>query len=369
VKGSLVADPVSPRITVLFPDDWAPFSPTLTRLVEALRRHGDVAVFCFDSGRFDHSSLDPTVYRPLRVPARLAWVLRKSGLWRALRPLLLAVAARRHVRGASAVVAVDGGGAVAATLLGRRFDFLSLEIARFSPARWLVPARARSIAIQSRDRLAFQFDPGRTAGLPVHFIQNSPSFREAPALRPRPQTGARLVYIGNVLPVHGLEAMLGLVAAWPEADLTLQGPATDAVRARVAKAAAETGGRVRLADGYIPDAQLPAFLSGFDIGLCLYDVALLGGDFNYLSAPSGKMFNYFAAGLPVLASAIPGLAPVERFAAGLQVRADAPDDLRRAAQTLLSRRDDFRAGALRAAEAFDFDRASAAWIEWLVARR
>lgn len=349
------------RVLVLFPDDWAPFSPTLVRLAAHLAADFDVTVRCLDTGRFDHSSLDMAVFRPIRIPGWLATLLRKSGLMLPARSALLALASRRLARSSRHVIAIDGAGAAAAALLGRPFHFLSLEIDRWSPARWLVPRLARSISIQSQARLEYQFPNLRAGALPVVMLQNAPPFD--PAARQRVPLSApdparpRLVYLGNLIPAHGLRPMLALLRAWPEARLVLRGPAPEATRNLLASTCGDLlqSGRLALDTSYMGDDELGAFLSSFDIGLCLYDLSgSLKRNFNYLSAPSGKMFNYFAAGLPVLGSDIEGLSPVKRHGAGLLVNGNDPTALVDAGRRVMGNHAAFRAGAYRAAEAFDF---------------
>ena len=48
------------------------------------------------------------------------------------------------------------------------------------------------------------------------------------------------------------------------------------------------------------------YVSNFRIGFCFYDWNLIKNDFNYQTAPSGKLFVYLSAGLPVIVCNIPG---------------------------------------------------------------
>lgn len=360
------------RVLVLFPDDWVPFSPTVLRLAAHLAADFDVTVRCLDTGRFDHSKLDRGVFCPVRLPGWLATVLRKTGLMLPARGLVLAMSSRRLAKSSRHVIAIDGAGAAASALLGRPFHFLSLEIRRWSPARWLVPRLARSIAIQSRARLEYQFPGLRNDRLPVVMLQNAPPFDAAacPPITHRSPDRAhpRLVYLGNLIPAHGLRPMLALLRAWPEASLTLRGPAPEATRTLLASTCGDLlqSGRLSLDTRYLEEEELGAYLSSFDIGLCLYDLTgSLRRDFNYLSAPSGKMFNYFAAGLPVLGSAIEGLSPVAGHDAGRLVDGNDTETLLAAGREIMAGHAGFRAGALRAAEAFDFQASAARWVDVL----
>jgi len=362
-------DPASSRpasVVVLFPDDWAPYSPTLTRLVERLSEYVDVRVYALHTGRFPVDELPARIYRQVRVPG---W-FRSLGLYVLLRPLLLALEARRDARAAKHVVAVDAAGAVAAVLLGRRFHYLSLELAHRWILRPLLRKHACSILIQSRVRLDYLVGSTPPEKIPVHLVQNAPCIATS-TIQAAPSSasiGPRLVYMGSITPKHGLLPMLALIRAWPEATLTLQGALSNAAAEFIDQHAGDLlrERRLLLPRGYVEDADIGLFLSEFDIGLCLYD--LKGSDrnnFNYISSPSGKMFNYFAAGLPVLASAHLGLDPVREYDAGIQASSLNVACLLEAGKAILAERDRFHAGALHAAQAFDFRAATAAFVDQL----
>ena len=358
------------RVLVVFPDDWAPFSPTLTRLVDLLSKRFEVKVLAFDTGRFDLGVLDARRYVRVALPTRRAALLRRIGLLRIVRTLLLASRARGCGRWADQIVAVDADGATACWMAGLPMHYLSLEVERPSLARWIVPYQARSIAIQSRERLEYQFPPGSIDHLPVFLIQNAPEADAFDAVAPvtRDLERPRLVYMGNLIPGHGLFRMLDLLHAWPEASLTLRGIVPDACMASIRERAGDLldAGRLRVESGYLRDEDIPRFLTDYDIGLCLYEPTRGDRlDFNYESAPAGKMFNYFAAGLPVLASDLLGLRPVTEYRAGIQARSNAPADLLDAGQALCADHPSYREGALRAARAFDFAASAGAFAGFL----
>ena len=359
-----------PSIVVLFPDDWASYSPTLTRLVALLSERFEVRAWVLDTGRFDLQALDSTQYRRIGIPAAAATFLRKCGIMPLARWLLLPWRSRGAPRWARDVVAVDAGGAVAAALLGRRFHYLSLEIRRWSIVRWLVPRRALSIVIQSQQRLQFQFSAASLRETPVFMLQNAPNFRETPDLAAplRDLSRPRLVYMGNVIPGHGLLRMLDLLQAWPEASLTIHGALSPATREMIEQRypGLVTQQRLQLSTAYLHDSEIIPFLSGFDLGLCLYELeGRMRTDYNYISSPAGKMFNYFAAGIPVIASPLAGLDPVSVHGAGLQAASNSVHDLRHAADAICADYPRYRQGALEAAREYDFATAAGAFAGFL----
>jgi glycosyltransferase involved in cell wall biosynthesis len=364
-------NPVS-NVVILFPDDWAAYSPTLTRLTARLGEIFTVQVHVLDTGRMSTASLDPDVYRRVRLNPRLARLLRKTGMYRLVRTIALARSARADVAKAGIVIAVDADGASAARLLGKPFHLLSLEIGWHPILRHLVSRHALSLTTQSSERLEYQFEAGSIARLPVFIVQNAPAFDEQGSRLPvrcnidpeRP----RFVYLGNILPIHGLFPMLDLVRTWPKATLTLQGMHSQHTLREIHRryAALLDGGRLRIGSAYVPENELGRFLEDFDIGLCLYQLGWrLRHNFNYTSSPAGKMFNYFAAGLPVIASRQIGLNPVSVHGAGLQVEDNSVEALRAAARTILADHEKYRAACLRAADHYDFNRSANRFVDFV----
>ncbi len=169
------------------------------------------------------------------------------------------------------------------------------------------------------------------------------------------------------MPLHGLVAMLELIRAWPEATLTLQGIHTEQGLAIIREQYQDlvNAGRIIISKHYVPESSILTFLSNFDIGLCLYELDRHSSDFNYLSSPAGKMFNYFAAALPVIASDFVGLNPVSLHHAGIQVRSHRTETLLEACQNLMTDYTTFSEGARKAAVHYDFRRSASHLINLL----
>lgn len=354
-------------VLVLFPDDWAAFSPTLLRLVDAIAEQAEVVACVVATDRFPSSALVEPRYRRVHMPT---WS-KRTGLYGLARWGWLASAAVPLRRDASSVVAFDFHGALAARALGRRFHFVSLELAFLPLTRRVVERHASSVMIQSRARLDVLSGDRHWSGIPTFFVQNAPSFTAAPvrATDPDPRN-PRLVYLGSSTPLHGLNAMLELLRHWSTASLTLRGPVPPASMQLLERRAADLLASRRLVvdPTYLDESAIARYLAGFDLGLCLYQApAGASLDINYRTSPSGKMFNYFAAGLPVLASGEPGLLPVTEFCAGLQVEDLSPATLRTAGLAIIGAHDRFRKGAISAAAHFDFGRSVRPFVDAVLA--
>ena len=131
-----------------------------------------------------------------------------------------------------------------------------------------------------------------------------------PAERLRDARGAPLaVYVGGLVSGRGIEETIEALPAAPDLRLVLMGRGQDAYRARLERLAAELGvaDRVEYRPPVEP-AEVVEAISGAEMGLSLIQPICLS---NVLSLPN-KLFEYTAAGLPVVASDLPVLGAVVR---------------------------------------------------------
>ena len=161
---------------------------------------------------------------------------------------------------------------------------------------------------------------GRYRVAPPLVVRNLPEWRSAPA-RPRAGAPPLAVYFGAVTRNRGLPAALRALALVPELRLRIVGPEAWGYRATLAGLATELGvaDRLELLDPVSP-AEAPAVLGDADVGLALIEPACL----SYEMTLPNKLYEYAAAGLPVLSSEVPVLAGEVR-AHGIGAVADPAD--------------------------------------------
>ncbi len=118
-----------------------------------------------------------------------------------------------------------------------------------------------------------------------------------------------VVYVGGLMPGRGLEQTIDALALTQSIRLRMVGPGSAGYRTSLLERAQAAGvkGRVTL-EPPVPPAYVPALLGSAMAGLCLIQPLCRSYE---LTLPN-KLFEYAAAGVPVLASDLPVIAAVVR---------------------------------------------------------
>jgi glycosyltransferase involved in cell wall biosynthesis len=186
------------------------------------------------------------------------------------------------------------------------------------------PGHAEALAVRYRTRRPAvvrnipenrRSDPARPAD-PMSRSDRSPApASRAPALpwgRPAPDSPrslAPVVYVGGLMPGRGLEQMIDSLALLPDLCLRAIGAGTESYRASLLARATARGvaDRVELC-APVPPAEVTRAVAGAVAGLCLIQPICR----SYELCLPNKLFEYAAAGVPILASDVPVIAAVVR---------------------------------------------------------
>ncbi len=355
------------KLLIIYPYAWLAYSPTLLRLYEALTPTFDVAIVTYYDEAFCKTKIERPGIRYFRLPKYLSTFAEKLAkrypererrwhFFHIARAIFFWLILRGYR--ADEVIGTDNSGAWIAQEVFRwrktRLHFLSLELYEcdFFATRIKVD-RFASVLIQTPDRLEWLFPKRKPR---VFYIQNAPVFQK----KTLPQKRCGLVYCGTALPRFGIFTMLELLRAFPQFTLTLQGLSNDQTEGilRPHRDLIDQGRLIIHNHYFAAEADLLEWMGQFRIGLCLYDFDSLPADhFNYHTVPSGKIFNYLAAGVPIVGNDMPGLNPVKKFDAGVLIGDHSPAAVAAAIEKIEENFALMSENCLRAAEHYSFDKA------------
>lgn len=181
--------------------------------------------------------------------------------------------------------------------------------------------------------------------------------REESALRARagvPAGEPIVLFQGMFMPHRGLENLVRAVALFHRGHLVFMG--WGALRTALERLASAEGSahRIHFTDG-VPLSELLAYTAGADLGVIPYRNVGLN---NYYTSPN-KLFEYCAAGVPVVSSRFPELVKVvEGWGVGRTFDPERPEEIAQAVNALLDFPEDLaraRANAIRAAQRFNWE--------------
>lgn len=362
-------------LIIIFPDEWLSHSPTILNITKSLSDVFDIRIFAIDDGVFRNPSLCGEEYIFIRINKILSrFFLRK------FRPLYDVIKANRLKKVVTAsvkshkvdiVIGVDSVGLWVAQQVFGKSHFLSLEVKKDCFFRSIDISHIESVVIQTEERYNYLFDKSRSH---TFFIQNSPPFSKSTAVTKIPFQ-KKLIFFGIVHPNHGLYACLNTMELMVKSDegyrLTLKGVISkERVRAfmMVRYRRLIENNIITIDEQYTNQDEIIPYLSSFDIGFCLYDFRLISkNDFNYVTIPSGKLFNYYAAGVPVIGVDIPGLQSVREFQSGILLDNLSADAIKNAIIKISADYAFFSTNCLKAAEHFDFQKAVQPYKDFLSA--
>lgn len=211
---------------------------------------------------------------------------------------------------------------------------------------------------------------------PVHVVRNLPDWgqpaeegREEPADRIRRALGISadrtvLLSQGGVQRGRGALVCIDALAELPECDLVFLGDGAMRDDVRLHAEVCDRSDRVHLLPA-VPSDELPQWTASADIGLCVIENL---GESYYLSLPN-KLFEYIAAGVPVVGSDFPEIGRVLRESgAGIPVDPSDAASVARGVRRMLDEPgllDELRAACAAAAREYRWDSERGAFTEIL----
>jgi glycosyltransferase involved in cell wall biosynthesis len=369
------------KILILFDGGHIAYSPTIAQLYNELEKDFEVTVFTQDPNDFSKNVQLPYRLEMYSMPGRISRLFYKI----MYKFLLLfndeAKQINKHLKGKHVdyffrflrikkyvkqkkfdkIICVDLKNLFFVnTVLKTRSYFLSLELCNNENILPFVDFKlVDCVIIQSAIRYEYLL---KQMKIRTFFIQNAPTFNRSLIKEKR----AGHIYTGTAWDPFGFGYCLDYLKENPNERLTVLGAVKDKlINKNNEYKKLIVNKRLIITDKYIPDAAVVEFISSYEIGFCFYNFEHQWiNNFNYLSAPSGKIFKYMAAGVPVICNKIIGFEFVDEFECGIRIDSFDPSTIRLAVEKIRADYDTYVNGALKAAAHFSFDKAVKPFIDF-----
>lgn len=365
------------KLLIIFPDDCLSHSPTILNLLDIFSESFETQVIAIENGTYENKSIENNQIKFVKTKILINRIIGKIGLhslYKLIKVLILFNAVKEYKKKyhVDEVIGVDSVGLWIGQRLFGNCHFLSLEIIKDIFWQMVKIDLIKSIVIQTQERFDFLFNDSVARELPTFFIQNSPVFLNEYHSDSNKSFSGKLIYLGSIVPSHGIYSLLEFIdqTQLNNLTLTLKGFFPKEVKQYIKDNYSHLieCQKIILDSSYTSQDKIVDFLTNFSVGFCLYDFNLIEKqDFNYLSCPSGKLFNYYAAGLPVIGSDILGLSSVKEFETGILLNKDdfRHETIEAAIKNISKNYQDLSNNCFKAAKHFDFKLASEPYQKFL----
>jgi hypothetical protein len=340
------------KALIIFPDEWILYSPTVLNSIALLKNEYEIHVISIDNGSCRQGRLTPN-HKIIKINNFISKVLIRINCYKLFKFLLLILnllIKKISVNKYDFILGIDSVGYASGKLFFKNTIYLSLEIKKDFYFHLSKLQGVSDLIIQTCERRDYLFN-GKKVN--TFYLPNSPNFNGKELETSRKKD---LILFGNILPENGTESCILALEKLPvEYTLTLKGIISERYSEYLRKEYKFLGDRFTIDSTYIEQDYVINYLDKFLIGFCFYDLNLIKNvDFNYISSPSGKLYNYYAAGVPVIANDLIGLKSVQQFEAGKVITDITPESI---VQSILDIDDNYlfyQLNALQAAQEFDF---------------
>lgn len=304
-------------VLIVFPDEWLSYSPTIINLAHCFMQKGDnVEIIAMRNGNYSNENIKGLNISYIDTNNYINELFNNICSYKTYKLFLLIMNLVKIRKKYDIVIGIDSLGYLACKITRKKTIYLSLEVVKdkyFDICSFL---GIDKMIIQSKERMEYLLENKKVQ---YFKLPNSPIYTDI-NIDTNICTKKRIVYFGNVCRAHGIyDCIDALKYLDDNFSLELHGIISLNVHkdifSKYKKYIKE--GRLILSKKYIPENDIINYLSHYYIGLCFYDFTLIGkNDFNYISCPSGKLYNYYAAELPVVGNDILGLRSCKKYNCG-----------------------------------------------------
>lgn len=366
---------MKPRICFFITDTYIPYSPTVLGLYKLLSESFNIDVIIFDNRNYGIQpinwnnviyikpsvkkiDLDFQIYKRFSNDKNDLMSYKDYILVRNLKKIF-------SKNSYSFVIAVD----LYALYIAQKahkgaVHFVSLELHYHD---YLISKintdKIASVLIQRRDRYEYLFPDCEIEN--IFYVQNTSFYKEVP-INITNRDPYVLLHAGTSQDIFGIYAILNFIAKSSEYKVYLKGICP--VKRDILKLYNDEffTKRIIIDESYEDEENIIEFISKFYLGFCFYDLSYKeANNFNYLTAPSGKLFKYIMAGVPIVASDIPGLSMVKEYKIGEVISDLSSLSILSAINKINSNYQEYVKNCLSLAQQLSFEKIAANYIKFL----
>jgi glycosyltransferase involved in cell wall biosynthesis len=349
------------RALIVFPDEWINYSPSMLNSIALLSQRGyAVELLSFGFSHFNASTVN-SKHTHITIPFIVYKWLGKIKAYEPLKYwlLMLLLFFKRNTT-YGVVIGVDNIGYGTVRAFFKHAIFFSLEVKKDKYFTQCLQLGITHCIIQSAERYHFLFDDSGCTPAQL-IVQNAPiiptNFNVSDT-----EINARtkqLVYWGNIANFYGIEPLIDALILLPnQYTLTLRGVKNEVYHTHLQAKYATLIQAQRLLFNYdyVPQELLLNQMKQYYIGFVMFDFSKIKtSDFNCVSSPSGKQFNYMAAGLPTIGQDIIGFAPIAQNNAGILLPTFDAQSVVTAINTIENNYSTYAHNAVKASIHYDFN--------------
>ncbi len=363
---------IKKKILIVTADNILPYQPTILNIYDALMPFFDVQIISFEPGFVAKHKIENkqviyinnknSFYQSIRfVDNCFNFFLKKISklnadftlrikLEKVLQIFLLKKSILKNK--SDKYISVDFVALKAFKELNLKSNFLSLEIIEHDPYRKNIAYNLiDSVIIQSKNRYDYLF---KNKPLQLILLPNSPVYKDYKNATVK----GNLIWAGSIVKSFGVEYCIDFIKIQSLYSLTLKGGVTQEYQNYIEHVYSNEFDNKKLIINteYMNDNDFITFISKFKIGLCFYDWDLIKNNFNYRSAPSGKLFMYLLAGVPVIACDIEGFQFIKENKCGVLIKDYSSKSIQEAINEIESNYLEYETNCIATAKEFDFSK-------------
>ena len=353
------------KALIVFPDEWLQYSPSVLNMYRCCSELYDTKLIYVDNEKFNNTNLVEN-FTKIDIWKITAYLSRKTigyKFYKIIRLFFTLLFIKLTSKRYDLVIAIDSSGFAVTKLFFSNTVYFSLETEKDNYFKFCELLGIETLIIQSKERKEFLI--GNTHDIQVFYIQNSP------ILNPRKHVvkekkHKRILYMGNIDFGYGLEQFIDCIGVLNEEySLTLKGIKNEKFYNHLQHKYQTliNSQKVIFDFNYVEQEKIIEYTSSFYIGVTGYDLELAKQSFNYFSSPAGKLFNYYAAAIPVIGIDIIGLKSVKDFKTGVLINEVTPENISNAIYDIEADYNTYGTNCLKASQEFDFKKSCNIFLE------